>query len=130
MNKAILKATALAGALAHVTATTAALAEAEGNSYRPLDEFMDVFQRVRSDYVDKVDDETLIKGTINGMLSCLNPPSSFLDARAFETLRTQTASAYGGVALSAPMADGHAQVITPTKCTPSDPPAIKAGDYH
>src|SRR3546814_17920728 len=62
MNKAMLKATALAGALALVPATTAALAEAEGNSYRTLDEFMDVFQRVRSDYVDKVDDETLIKG--------------------------------------------------------------------
>src|SRR3546814_15766209 len=82
MNKAILKATALAGALALVPATTAALAEAEGNSYRTLDEFMDVFQRVRSDYVDKVDDETLIKAAINGMLSSIYPHSSFLDARS------------------------------------------------
>lgn len=129
MNKAILKATALAGALALVPATTAALAEAEGNSYRTLDEFMDVFQRVRSDYVDKVDDETLIKGAINGMLSSLDPHSSFLDARDFENLRTQTDGAYGGLGLSVTMEDGAVKVIAPTKGTPADRAGIKAGDY-
>src|SRR3546814_1475992 len=130
MNKAILKATALAGALALVPATTAALAEAEGNSYRTLDEFMDVFQRVRSDYVDKVDDETLIKGAINGMLSSLDPHSSFLDARDFENLRTQTDGAYGGLGLSVTMEDGAVKVIAPPKGTPADRAGLKAGDSN
>src|SRR3546814_12832419 len=90
---------------------------------------MDVFQRVRSDYVDKVDDETLIKGAINGMLSSLDPHSSFLDARDFENLRTQTDGAYGGLGLSVTMEDGAVKVIAPTKGTPADRAGIKAGDY-
>src|SRR3546814_9762716 len=89
---------------------------------------MDVFQRVRSDYVDKVDDETLIKGAINGMLSSLDPHSSFLDARDFENLRTQTDGAYGGLGLSVTMEDGAVKVIAPTKGTPADSAGIKAGD--
>src|SRR3546814_13456830 len=90
---------------------------------------MDVFQRVRSDYVDKVDDETLIKGAINGMLSSLDPHSSFLDARDFENLRTQTDGAYGGLGLSVTMEDGAVKVIAPTNGTPADRAGIKAGDY-
>lgn len=129
MNKTLVRATFLAGALALVPATTAALAEAEGNSYRTLDEFMDVFQRVRADYVDKVDDETLIKGAIDGMLSSLDPHSSFLDARDFENLRTQTDGAYGGLGLSVTMEDGAVKVIAPTKDTPADRAGVKAGDY-
>ncbi|MCF8709442.1 S41 family peptidase [Rhizorhapis sp. SPR117] len=129
MKKAFVKATLLAGALALVPATTAALAEAEGNSYRTLDEFMDVFQRVRADYVDKVDDEKLIKGAIDGMLASLDPHSSFLDARDFENLRTQTDGAYGGLGLSVTMEDGAVKVIAPTKGTPADRGGIKAGDY-
>lgn len=129
MNKTLVRATLLAGALALVPATTAALAEAEGNSYRTLDEFMDVFQRVRADYVDKVDDETLIKGAIDGMLSSLDPHSSFLDARDFENLRTQTDGAYGGLGLSVTMEDGAVKVIAPTKDTPADRAGVKAGDY-
>lgn len=129
MNKTLVRATLLAGALALVPVTTAALAEAEGNSYRTLDEFMDVFQRVRADYVDKVDDETLIKGAIDGMLSSLDPHSSFLDARDFENLRTQTDGAYGGLGLSVTMEDGAVKVIAPTKDTPADRAGVKAGDY-
>lgn len=129
MKNSLIKAALLTGALALVPITTAALAEAEGNSYRTLDEFMDVFQRVRADYVDKVDDEKLIKGAIDGMLSSLDPHSSFLDARDFENLRTQTDGAYGGLGLSVTMEDGAVKVIAPTKDTPADRAGIKAGDY-
>ncbi|MBB4641026.1 S41 family peptidase [Rhizorhapis suberifaciens] len=129
MKNSLIKAALLTGALALVPMTTAALAEAEGNSYRTLDEFMDVFQRVRADYVDKVDDEKLIKGAIDGMLSSLDPHSSFLDARDFENLRTQTDGAYGGLGLSVTMEDGAVKVIAPTKDTPADRAGIKAGDY-
>ncbi|HKR18465.1 S41 family peptidase [Rhizorhapis sp.] len=129
MKNSLIKAALLTGALALVPMTTAALAEAEGNSYRTLDEFMDVFQRVRADYVDRVDDEKLIKGAIDGMLSSLDPHSSFLDARDFENLRTQTDGAYGGLGLSVTMEDGAVKVIAPTKDTPADRAGIKAGDY-
>jgi carboxyl-terminal processing protease len=88
-----------------------------------------VFQRVRADYVDKVDDEALIKGAIDGMLSSLDPHSSFLDARDFENLRTQTDGAYGGLGLSVTMEDGAVKVIAPTKDTPADRAGVKAGDY-
>ena len=54
-----------------------------GSTYRQLDQLMDVFERVRAEYVDEVDDEKLIEGAINGMLASLDPHSSYLDARDF-----------------------------------------------
>ncbi|MCB2015082.1 MAG: S41 family peptidase [Sphingobium sp.] len=122
--------TALAlGALALVPVTTAALAEAEGSNYAALDEFMDVFQKVRSDYVEKVDDEKLIRGAISGMLASLDPHSSFLDASDFSNLRTQTEGSYGGLGLSVTQEDGVVKVIAPTADTPAARAGMKAGDY-
>lgn len=129
MKSAFLKSAAALSALALIPATTAALAEAEGNSYKALDEFMDVFQKVRSDYVEKVDDEKLIKGAIEGMLASLDPHSGFLDARDFANLRTQTEGNYGGLGLSVTMEDGAVKVIAPTEDTPAFRAGIKAGDY-
>ncbi|CAN5200792.1 S41 family peptidase [soil metagenome] len=129
MKSAFLKSAVALSALALIPATTAALAEAEGNSYKALDEFMDVFQKVRSDYVEKVDDEKLIKGAIEGMLASLDPHSGFLDARDFANLRTQTEGNYGGLGLSVTMEDGAVKVIAPTEDTPAFRAGIKAGDY-
>ncbi|AUW57664.1 peptidase S41 [Sphingobium sp. SCG-1] len=129
MKSTFLRSAVALSALALIPATTAALAEAEGNSYKALDEFMDVFQKVRSDYVEKVDDEKLIKGAIEGMLSSLDPHSSFLDARDFANLRTQTEGNYGGLGLSVTLEDGAVKVIAPTEDTPAFRAGIKAGDY-
>ena len=129
MKSTFLKSAVALSALALVPAATAALAEAEGNSYKSLDEFMDVFQRVRTDYVEKVDDDKLIKGAIQGMLASLDPHSSFLDARDFANLRTQTEGNYGGLGLSVTMEDGAVKVIAPTEDTPAFRAGIKAGDY-
>ncbi len=123
------RATVALGAIALIPATTAALADAEGSSYKALDEFMDVFQKVRTDYVEKVDDEKLIKGAIDGMLASLDPHSSFLDARDFQNLRTQTEGSYGGLGLSVTQEDGAVKVIAPTEDTPAFRAGIKAGDY-
>jgi len=117
------------GALALVPVTTAALSAGEASSYKALDEFMDVFQKVRTDYVEKVDDEKLIKGAIDGMLASLDPHSSFLDARDFQNLRTQTEGSYGGLGLSVTQEDGAVKVIAPTQDTPAWRAGIKAGDY-
>jgi carboxyl-terminal processing protease len=125
----LLRSIAVAGAIALIPATTSAIAEGESATYKQLDLFMDVFQRVKADYVDKVDDEKLIKGAIDGMLASLDPHSSYLDARDFQQLRTQTDGNYGGIGLSVTMEDGAVKVIAPTEDTPAWRAGIKAGDY-
>ncbi|MGE4322505.1 MAG: S41 family peptidase [Sphingobium sp.] len=129
MKSPFLRGAIALGALALIPATTAALADGEASSYKALDEFMDVFQKVRSDYVEKVDDAKLIKGAIDGMLASLDPHSSFLDARDFANLRTQTEGSYGGLGLSVTQEDGAVKVIAPTQDTPAWRAGIKAGDY-
>ena len=95
MTRLFLRAALVSSALALVPATTAALAAVDVNTYHELDAFMSVFERVRADYVDKVDDKKLIKGAIDGMLASLDPHSSYLDARDFDQMRTQTDGNYG-----------------------------------
>ncbi|MET0239200.1 MAG: S41 family peptidase [Sphingobium sp.] len=128
-HKQFLRSLAVVGAIALVPATTAAIAEGESETYKQLDLFMDVFQRVRSSYVEKVDDEKLIKGAIEGMLTSLDPHSSYLDSRDFQQLRTQTDGNYGGIGLSVTMEEGAVKVIAPTQDTPAWTAGIKAGDY-
>lgn len=120
---------ALAGAMALVPASTALMAQGESTTYRQLDLFLDVFQRVKANYVDKVDDETLIKGAISGMLTSLDPHSSYLDSRDFQQLRTQTDGNYGGIGLSVTMEEGVVKVIAPTEDTPAWKAGLKAGDF-
>ncbi len=127
--RSLLRTLALAGAIALVPASTSAVTETESATYKQLDLFMDVFQRVRADYVEKVDDATLIKGAIDGMLSSLDPHSSYLDARDFQNLRTQTEGNYGGLGLSVTQEDGVVKVIAPTEDTPAWRAGVKAGDY-
>ena len=77
---------ALAGALALVPVTTSSLAAADVANYQELETFMSVYERVKSQYVDQVDDHTLIKGAIDGMLASLDPHSSFVEATDFDVL--------------------------------------------
>lgn len=118
-----------AGALALVPSVTASQAASEAETYQQLDQLMNVFEKVRSEYVDKVDDKTLLQGAINGMLASLDPHSSFLDARDFTNLRTQTDGAYGGLGLTVTMEDGAVKIVTPTEDTPAFRAGLKAGDY-
>ncbi|WP_443970286.1 S41 family peptidase [Sphingobium sp. CR28] len=127
--RSLLRTIALVGAIALVPASTSAVTETESATFKQLDLFMDVFQRVRADYVDKVDDAALIKGAIEGMLNSLDPHSSYLDAADFQSLRTQTEGNYGGLGLSVTQDDGVVKVIAPTEDTPAYRAGIKAGDY-
>ncbi|QDX27612.1 S41 family peptidase [Sphingomonas suaedae] len=129
MIRPVLQVTAAVGALALVPVTTGAMASVDTSSYRELDAFMDVYTRVKADYVEKVDDKTLIKGAIDGMLASLDPHSSYVDALAFDNMRLQTDGNYGGLGLSVTMEDGAVKVITPTEDTPAWRAGIKAGDY-
>ncbi|MGF7168870.1 carboxyl-terminal processing protease [Sphingobium xanthum] len=125
----LVRSAAILGAIALIPASTSAVTESESETYKQLDLFMDVFQRVRASYVEKVDDATLIKGAIEGMLSSLDPHSSYLDARDFTNLRTQTEGSYGGLGLSVTLDEGVVKVIAPTDDTPAAKAGIKAGDY-
>jgi carboxyl-terminal processing protease len=129
MIRKLLPPLALVGALALVPVATATQAASDAQTYKELETFMGVFERVRANYVDKVDDHTLIKGAIDGMLASLDPHSSYLEASDFTQLRTTTDGNYGGLGLSVTQEDGTVKVISPTEDTPADRAGIKAGDY-
>ncbi|GAO40824.1 carboxy-terminal processing protease [Sphingomonas changbaiensis NBRC 104936] len=129
MFRPLFRATALASALALVPLATSSLAAVDNDTYKELDQFMNVFERVRAEYVDKVDDKTLIKGAINGMLASLDPHSSFLDATDFQSMKAQTDGNYGGLGLTVSMEDGAVKVIAASEDTPASRAGIKAGDY-
>jgi carboxyl-terminal processing protease len=119
----------LVGALALVPVTTSSLAAADVANYQELEKFMSVYERVKTNYVDQVDDHTLIKGAIDGMLSALDPHSSYMEGSDFETLKTTTDGNYGGLGLTVTVEDGAVKVIAPTEDTPAWRAGIKSGDY-
>jgi carboxyl-terminal processing protease len=129
MPRPLLTATAIAGALTLIPVATSAMAAVDTETYREFDQFLEVFNRVKADYVDKVDDKTLIKGAIAGMLESLDPHSSYVDALDFDNLRIQTEGNYGGLGLTVSMEDGAVKVIAPQEDTPADRAGVKAGDY-
>jgi carboxyl-terminal processing protease len=129
MAKNLLRSLALVSAVAIVPAASAAFAAVDVSTYKELDQFMAVFERVRADYVDKVDDKTLIHGAIDGMLASLDPHSSYLDERGYQSLMTTTEGEYGGLGLNVTMEDGIVKVVTPIEDSPAFKAGLKAGDY-
>ncbi len=120
---------ALIGALALVPITASSFAAADTTNYEELEKFMSVYERVKSNYVEKVDDHTLIKGAIDGMLSALDPHSSYVEASDFDQLRSTTDGNYGGLGITVGIEDGAVKVIAPTEDTPAWRAGVKAGDY-
>ena len=116
-------------ALLAIPGTAAVRAASESDTYKQLDVLMDVFERVRTDYVDKADDKKLIEGAINGMLASLDPHSSYLDVREYQNMRQNTDGEYGGLGLTVTTEDGAVKVVAPTDDTPAARAGIKSGDY-
>ena len=129
MTKNIFRSLALVSAVALVPAATASFAAVDVDTYKELDQFMSVFERVRSEYVETVDDKTLLRGAIDGMLASLDPHSAYMDAKGYKSLMSTTEGNYGGLGLSVTMEDGAVKVITATEDTPAARAGIKAGDY-
>jgi carboxyl-terminal processing protease len=96
---------------------------ASTETYRQLNLFGDVFERIRSDYVERPEDAKLIESAINGMLSSLDPHSSYMDAKSFRDMQVQTRGEFGGLGIEVRMDDGQLRVVTPI----DDTPAAKAG---
>jgi carboxyl-terminal processing protease len=90
--------------------------------------FTEVFGRVKSDYVEPVDDKKLISEAINGMLSGLDPHSAYLDAEAFRELQVGTQGEFGGLGIEVGMEDGFVKVIAPIEDTPAYRAGLKPGD--
>lgn len=129
MANNLLRSVGLVGAVALIPAVTAAFAAVDVDTYKELDQFMNVFERVRSEYVEQVDDKTLLRGAIDGMLASLDPHSSYLDEKGYDGLMTQTDGEYGGLGLNVTMEDGAVKIIAATEDTPAARAGLKAGDY-
>ena len=98
------------------------------DTYRLLTLFGDVFERVRAEYVDPVDDKDLVENSINGMLTGLDPHSSYMNAKAFRDMQVQTKGEFGGLGIEVTQDNGFIKVISPIDDTPASKAGIKAGD--
>jgi carboxyl-terminal processing protease len=98
------------------------------DTYRLLTLFGDVFERVRAEYVDPVSDKDLIENSINGMLTGLDPHSSYMNAKAFRDMQVQTKGEFGGLGIEVTQDNGFIKVISPIDDTPASKAGIKPGD--
>ncbi len=99
------------------------------DTYRQLDLFGEVFERVRADYVENVTDEQLIEAAINGMLSALDPHSSYMNAKSFRDMQVQVRGEFGGLGIEVTMENGLVKVVSPIDDTPAAKAGLKPGDY-
>ena len=97
--------------------------------YEQLDLFGDIFERIRAQYVEEVDDADLIEAAINGMLTSLDPHSSYLSPKDAEEMRFQTRGEFGGLGIEVTQQDGFVKVVSPIDDTPADAAGIEAGDF-
>ena len=115
------------------TAGTQPAAEEENNdhsdTYKQLNLFGDVFERVRAQYVEEMSDKELIETAINGMLTSLDPHSSYLNEESFEEMRVKTRGEFGGLGIEVTMENGFVKVVSPIDDTPAFRAGMKAGDY-
>ncbi|MGE3155512.1 MAG: S41 family peptidase [Xanthobacteraceae bacterium] len=101
---------------------------AAADTYRQLSLFGDVFERVRADYVEKPDDAKLVESAINGMLTGLDPHSSYMDPKSFRDMQVQTRGEFGGLGIEVTMEDGLIKVVAPIDETPAAKAGIMAND--
>ena len=122
---------ALSVALMLVISPSAVLADTDrSETYRQLKLFGDVFERVRADYVEEISDQELIESAIRGMLTSLDPHSSYLDERSFGDMEVQTRGEFGGLGIEVTLDEnGLVKVVSPIDETPAYEAGIQAGDY-
>ena len=128
---------AIGGLVAAYTPLAVGPAEAQQNqtpnrnseTYRQLNLFGDVFERVRADYVEQTDDKELIENAINGMLSALDPHSNYLNEKAYRDMQVQTRGEFGGLGIEVTMENGLVKVVSPIDDTPASKAGIQPGDF-
>ena len=110
----------------YVSGSTAMAAASD--TYRDLNLFGDVFEKIRTDYVEKPDEEKLVEAAINGMLASLDPHSSYMDAKAYRDMQVQTRGEFGGLGIEVTQEDGNIKVVTPIDDTPASKAGVLSGD--
>ena len=103
-------------------------AASAADTYSQLNLFGEVFERVRSDYVEKPDDSNLIEGAINGMVSALDPHSRYMNDKAWREMQETTSGEFGGLGIEVTMEDGLVKVVAPIDDTPAAKAGILSGD--
>ena len=134
MNKFILIALAgvVSGALITTQLTDPLIAQETKrvkSTYENLDLFGDIFERIRSSYVEEIDEEKLIESAISGMLTSLDPHSSYMAPEDFSTMQVQTRGEFGGLGIEVTQENGFIKVVSPIDDTPADNAGIEAGDF-
>jgi carboxyl-terminal processing protease len=109
-------------------AAAAAQDSNRADTYRLLTLFGDVFERVRAEYVDPVGDKDLVENAINGMLTGLDPHSSYMNSKQFRDMQVQTKGEFGGLGIEVTQENGFIKVISPIDDTPASKAGVKAGD--
>ncbi|WP_069298547.1 S41 family peptidase [Neptunicoccus sediminis] len=99
------------------------------STYEQLDLFGDIFERIRSAYVEEVDEQELIRSAINGMLTSLDPHSSYLPPEDFDSMQVQTRGEFGGLGIEVTQENGFVKVVSPIDDTPADAAGVQAGDF-
>ncbi len=112
----------------HALLAGSAARAAVSDTYRELNLFGDVFERVRADYVEKPDDSKLVESAINGMLAGLDPHSSYMDPKSFRDMQVQTRGEFGGLGIEVTMEDGLVKVVAPIDDTPAAKAGVMAND--
>ena len=121
--------TLIGGLAAVMLLSSASVSEAASSeTYRQLNLFGNVFERVRSDYVEEVSDKELIESAINGMLVSLDPHSSYLNPEQFDEMQVQTKGEFGGLGIEVTMENGLVKVVSPIDDTPAFRAGLQAGD--
>ena len=105
-----------------------AKAENRQETYKQLNLFGDVFQRVREQYVEEVTDKKLIEDAISGMLQSLDPHSSYLSPKSYKDMQVKTKGKFGGLGIEITMEDGVVKVVSPIDDTPAANAGMKSGD--
>lgn len=134
MNRFILVALAgvISGALITTQFTDPLIAQETKrvkSTYENLDLFGDIFERIRSSYVEEIDEEKLIESAISGMLSSLDPHSSYMAPEDFSTMQVQTRGEFGGLGIEVTQENGFIKVVSPIDDTPAANAGIEAGDF-
>src|SRR5499433_4417838 len=111
-----------------VAVGSSAKAAASADTYRQLNLFGDIFERVRTHYVEKPDESKLVESAINGMLNGLDPHSSYMDSKSFKDMQIQTRGEFGGLGIEVTMEDGLVKVVAPIDDTPAAKAGIMAND--
>ena len=99
------------------------------NEYDYLKFLGESIEKIKTDYVEHVDNKEIVESAINGILSSLDPHSSFLNAKSLEDMKVQTKGEFGGLGIEVTMENGFVKVISPIDNTPAYKAGIKAGDY-